>query len=84
MSMLSKRLQVLVEPDLHRRLRSEARSRGTSVGDLVREAVEEKLGGASETEAKLALVDEMRAVASGPSPSLAELDRILDEQRRTP
>lgn len=38
--MLSERLQVLVDPERWRRLKQEAAARGTSVGALVREAID--------------------------------------------
>lgn len=40
MHMLSERLQVLVDPERRRRLEDEASARGTSVGALVREAID--------------------------------------------
>ena len=40
MSMLSHRLQVLIDPDQYERLRREAAARGVPVGALVREAID--------------------------------------------
>lgn len=40
MLMLSRRLQVLIDEERYRRLEQEARSRGVSVGLLVREALD--------------------------------------------
>lgn len=38
--MLTHRLQVLVDPEQHRRLEAEARARGVSIGALVRTAID--------------------------------------------
>lgn len=43
MSMLTRRLQVLIDDERLRRLRSEARARRSSVGALVREAIDRTL-----------------------------------------
>lgn len=40
MSTLTKRIQVLLSSDQHKRLDTLAKSRGTSIGALIREAVE--------------------------------------------
>ena len=40
MSMLSHRLQVLIDPDQYERLRREAEARGLPIGALVREAID--------------------------------------------
>lgn len=40
MSMLSHRLQVLIEPEQYERLRREAERRGMAVGALVRESID--------------------------------------------
>jgi plasmid stability protein len=40
---LNRRTQLLLDDDLHRRLRETAAQRGISMGALIREAVEEKL-----------------------------------------
>ena len=58
MSHLSRRTTVLLTPELHDRLRRAARSRGRSIGDLVREACEVRYGG-STPETRLAAVDAM-------------------------
>ena len=40
MSALTKRIQVLLSSDQHKRLETIAKARGTSIGALIREAVE--------------------------------------------
>jgi len=42
-SQLSRRTQLLLDDDLHRRLRESAERRGISMGALIREALAEKL-----------------------------------------
>jgi plasmid stability protein len=43
MPLLSHRTQLLLDDELHRRLRETAARRGISMGALIREAIEEKL-----------------------------------------
>lgn len=43
MSLLTRRTQLLLDDDLHRRLRESAEQRGISIGALIREAIGEKL-----------------------------------------
>jgi plasmid stability protein len=42
-SSLTRRTQLLLDDDLHRRLRETAAQRGISMGALIREAIDEKL-----------------------------------------
>lgn len=80
MHMLSERLQILVRPDQRRRLEAEARRRGTSVGALVREAVDAKFAYPTR-EQRIKAVDEIGAMnANGPFYSPEELNRIIDEE----
>lgn len=44
-SSLTRRTQLLLDDDLHRRLREIAAQRGISMGALIREAIDEKLAG---------------------------------------
>jgi antitoxin VapB len=65
--MLSRRTQLLLDDDLHQRLRELATQRGISMGALIREAIDEKLSRARD----------LRSEGSGRGPSLAaELDAI--------
>jgi hypothetical protein len=52
--MLDQRLQILVTSDQRRRLEHEARRRGTSVGRVVRDAVDAQLGGVTQEERQAA------------------------------
>jgi hypothetical protein len=45
MPSLTRRTQLLLDDDLHRRLREIAVQRGISLGALIREAIDEKLAG---------------------------------------
>jgi hypothetical protein len=59
---LSPRTAVLLPPGLHDRMRRVARSRGRSLGDLVREACAAQYGGASPA-GRLAAVEAMARLA---------------------
>jgi hypothetical protein len=52
MPQLSHRTQLLLEDDVHRRLREMAAQRGISMGALIREAVDEKLSRAQDERAE--------------------------------
>lgn len=77
--MLRERLQILVSREQRRRLESEARRRGVSVGGLVREAVDAHLGHVGEAE-RLEAVDAIRA-ATGRFLSPEELNRLVADER---
>jgi broad specificity phosphatase PhoE len=80
MHMLERRLQVLIDEDRYRRLRAEARRRGTSVGQLVREAIDSAFASdlARKRRAAKAILDaEPMPVPEDP----ADLKRELDEIR---
>jgi len=80
MSMLTERLQILVRPEQRRRLEAEARRRQTSVGALVREAVDAKFAGPTR-EQRIKAVQEIRAMnVNGLFYSPQELNRILEEE----
>ncbi|MGH9115626.1 MAG: ribbon-helix-helix protein, CopG family [Acidimicrobiales bacterium] len=79
MSMLDRRLQVLIDDDRWSRLEEEAGRRGVSVGALVREAIDERFPSRSE-EQRAALRSVLGAAAMDvPSPD--ELHRELDSIR---
>jgi plasmid stability protein len=52
MPQLTRRTQLLLDDDLHRRLRETAAQRGISLGALIREAIDEKLSRAQDDRAK--------------------------------
>lgn len=79
MSMLKERLQVLIDSDQRERLEHESRRRGTSVGRLVRDAIDlaYPVGRASRREAATRLLEaDPMAV-----PDVAELRGELDDLR---
>lgn len=78
--MLKERLQIMVDREQRRALDAEAKRRGVSVGSVVREAIDARLGG-SERRRRLRAVEEMRSAAKGNAPSQELIDRILDEER---
>jgi plasmid stability protein len=51
-SSLTRRTQLLLDDDLHRRLRETAAQRGISMGALIREAIDEKLSQVQDDRAK--------------------------------
>ncbi|MFN8159949.1 MAG: ribbon-helix-helix protein, CopG family [Solirubrobacterales bacterium] len=77
--MLSERLQILVSPEQRRRLEAEARRRGTSVGSLIREAVDHRFQSVPEAERRQA-VDDIRRMR-GRFLSPGELNRIVEAER---
>lgn len=77
--MLKERLQILVSADQRRRLESEARRRRTSVGSVIRDAVDAQLGGAT-VEDRRAAVDRIGALR-GRSLSPEEINRIVEAER---
>jgi len=61
---LNHRTQLLLDDDLHRRLRETAAQRGISMGALIREAIAEKLAHAHDARAEAA----RRLLAAEPMP----------------
>jgi predicted transcriptional regulator len=79
MSMLSERLQILVSPEQRRRLEAEAKRLRSSVGALVREAIEERYGTTS-AEDRLRAVEEIAAL-KGRFLSPDDLEQVIAEER---
>jgi len=79
MSMLTERLQILVSPQQKRRLEAEAQTRGESVGELVRAAIDAHYGETSRAE-RLAAVERMRAAPKIRFFTPEELTRIHEEE----
>jgi plasmid stability protein len=61
---LTRRTQLLLDDELHRRLRETAAQRGISMGALIREAIDEKLSQVQEDRVKA--IDELLAVEPMP------------------
>jgi hypothetical protein len=59
MPQLTRRTQLLLDDDLHRRLRATAVERGISLGALIREAIDEKLSRVQDDRAEA--IDELLA-----------------------
>ena len=81
--MFTERLQVLMTKAQRRRLEDEARRRRTSVGALIREAIDAREGRAPLAE-RLRAVAELKAIARpahGRAPSVEEIERVVDEER---
>ena len=81
--MLSHRLQVLVEPAQYERLRRVAKARGTSVGEVVRTAIDGAVGmDKPEREKALArfLGAEAVALPADPAELECELDDLLESR----
>lgn len=81
--MLTHRLQVLVDPEQHRRLEDEARARGVSVGALVRTAIDSVAP--DRLEERRRAFDELMALEPFPVPDDPDdLERELDTMWRDP
>lgn len=63
-SLLTRRTQLLLDDDLHRRLRETAAQRGISMGALIREAIDEKLSQVQDDRVKA--IDELLAAEPMP------------------
>jgi hypothetical protein len=79
--MLKQRLQILVEPTQRRRLEAEAKRRQTSVGSIVREAIDAHLGTVGPEE-RLRAVEAIRAATTGRFLSPEQLDTLVEDERR--
>lgn len=83
MSMLTKRLQILVTPQQRRRLATEAQRRGSSVGELVRAAIDSIVGGVSAEERQRA-VEEIALMEPGRFVGPDELNRWIESEHQLP
>ncbi len=77
--MLSERLQILVTPEQRRRLEAEARSKGSSVGGLVREAIDARFGGFSRAD-RMRAAEEIVGMNGGRALPPEELNRLAEEE----
>jgi hypothetical protein len=78
MSMYTERLQILISKEQRRRWEQEAKRQGTSVASVVREAVDDRLGGIAREE-RIAAVDRIAAMEPLPYISPEDLERLIDE-----
>ena len=79
MSMLDRRLQVLIDEERWARLEAEARRRNVAVSTLVREAIDECYPGRDEE--RRAALRALLAAELMPVPEVDDLRRELDEIR---
>ncbi len=81
MSMLTVRLQVLVSPAQKRRLEAEAHSRGESIGELVREAIDARYGRMPSRRERMAAVERLRrAPLAARSLTPEQIDRAQEQE----
>jgi len=81
MSSLTRRTQLLLDDDLHRRLREIAAQRGISIGALIREAINEKLSHIHDSRAMA--IDELLAAEPMPVEDWPAMKRELIEDMYT-
>jgi Ribbon-helix-helix protein, copG family len=81
MSLLNRRTQLLLDDELHRRLREAATERGISLGALIREAIDEKLSRAQETEARARAIDKLLAAEPMPVDDWPVMKKQMLEDR---
>lgn len=79
MSMLQRRLQVLIDDERHARLQAIARERGVSIGTVVREAIDRGL--AAPDARRAAAGARILAADPMPVPQVDELIAELDDLR---
>lgn len=77
--MLTERLQILITAEQRRRLQAEAARRGTSVGSLIREAVDARYGTVA-PEDRLRAVRDLAAMG-GRFLTPEEIERVVSEER---
>lgn len=82
MSMLSRRLQILIDEERYERLAAHARERGVSVAEVVRGAIDRFVPVASRRKQRAA--DRILAAEPMPVPEPDELKRELEEARGGP
>ncbi len=78
--MFTERMQVLISREQRRRLEAEARRRRSSVGALIREAIDTRGAGATPEERSRA-VAEIKSMRGGRFISPEELERVIHEER---
>jgi plasmid stability protein len=78
-SSLTRRTQLLLDDDLHRRLRETAAQRGISMGALIREAIDEKLSQVQDDRAKA--IDKLLAAEPMPVDDWPVMKKQMLEDR---
>ena len=78
--MFTERFQVLISKEQRRSLEAEAKRRRSSVGALIREAIDTR-GPATNPEDRSRAVAEIKNMRGGRFLSPVELERIIDEER---
>ena len=78
--MFTERMQVLLSREQRQRLEAEAKRRRSSVGALIREAIDTRGAGATPEERSRA-VAEIKSMRGGRFISPEELERVIDEER---
>jgi plasmid stability protein len=76
---LTRRTQLLLDDELHRRLRETAAERGISMGALIREAIDEKLS--STRDARAQAIDRLLAAEPTPVEDWPAMKRQMLEDR---
>ena len=82
MSMLDRRLQVLIDEDRWRRLERAAKRRKVSVGTIVREAIDEQYPG--DVDARRAALQAVLDAGPMEVPDIEDLHRELEDIRGRP
>jgi plasmid stability protein len=77
--LLTRRTQLLLDDDLHRRLRETAAQRGISMGALIREAIDEKLS--STQDARAQAIDKLLAAEPMPVDDWPVMKKQMLEDR---
>jgi len=78
-SSLTRRTQLLLDDDLHKRLREIAAQRGISMGALIREAIDEKLSSVQDDRAQA--IDELLAAEPMPVDDWPVMKKEMLEDR---
>ena len=81
MPLLNRRTQLLLDDELHRRLREAAVARGISLGALIREAIDEKLSRAHETEVRARAIDKLLSAKPMPVDDWPVMKKQMLEDR---
>lgn len=77
--MLKERLQILVTTDQRRRLEAEAKRRHTSVGSVIRGAIDAQIGVATR-QRRMRAVEAIRSAPAPPHLEPAAIDRLAESE----